>query len=140
MLKPLGSNSIISLLQAVTRQKITVTDPTASPPYQNKFLLAARPEIFIYHFPHLLTVAGVQDQDDTELWLAISEDGVSLLDHTSMQVKKRHPYTAVVTFGGCQEDFMLVVTNEERTSRNSSATEKHLFSTTKPKVTQQRML
>ena len=29
MLKPLGSNSIISLLQAVTRQKITVTDPTA---------------------------------------------------------------------------------------------------------------
>ena len=30
MLKPLGSNSIISLLQAVTRQKITVTDPTIS--------------------------------------------------------------------------------------------------------------
>ncbi|GLH10564.1 Uncharacterized protein GBIM_15497 [Gryllus bimaculatus] len=44
-----------------------------------------------------------------QVWLAVAEDAVTLLDLAAMQPLARYPYGAVVTFGGCQEDFMLVV-------------------------------
>lgn len=74
------------------------------------------------------------NSDSKEIWLAINEDGVSLLDHTTMQVSERYPYPSIVTFGGCQEDFMLVVTSPDRQSTDSITTQKLLFETTKPKI------
>jgi len=72
--------------------------------------------------------------DSKEIWLAINEDGVSLLDHSTMQVSERYPYPSIVTFGGCQEDFMLVVTSPDRQSTDSITTQKLLFKTSKPKI------
>lgn len=63
------------------------------------------------------------DQDETT-WLAVNEDGVSLLDQHSMQLLARYSYDNVVTFGGCQDDFMLVVTSDtssSSTEHNSKA-------------------
>merc|ERR1719242_648721 len=61
----------------------------------------------------LFQVQIVKDDDPSSLiWLAIHEDGVSLLELQSMQPLVRYSYENVVTFGGCQEDFMLVVTSE----------------------------
>jgi hypothetical protein len=65
-----------------------------------------------------------------------------------MQPLARYPYDNVVTFGGCQDDFMLVVTSDttsEPTSRrmlesergsseDSSGTTKLLFNAGKPQV------
>ena len=51
--------------------------------------------------------------------MAISEEGVSVLDQHSMQPLARYPYDNVVTFGGCQEDFMLVITSETDSSNSS---------------------
>ena len=80
------------------------------------------------------------------LWMAISEEGVSVLDQHSMQPLARYPYDNVVTFGGCQEDFMLVITSEtdssnsskkyhqSGSSQDSSGTTKLLFNAGKPQV------
>ena len=75
--------------------------------------------------------------------MAISEEGVSLLDQHSMQPLARYSYDNVVTFGGCQEDFMLVITSEtdstkkyhqSGSSQDSSGTTKLLFNAGKPQV------
>ena len=90
------------------------------------------------------------------VWLAVNEDGVSLLDQHSMQLLARYSYDNVVTFGGCQDDFMLVVTSDSQmaskqpqiaasgkparynhsdraSSEDSSGTTKLLFNARKPK-------
>ena len=79
-----------------------------------------------------------------DLWLAVSEDGISVLDSASMQLQARHTYDSIVTFGGCNEDFMLVVVNEESgraASRGSGSqgpvpgsTLRMLFQMKKPEV------
>ena len=91
------------------------------------------------------------------VWLAVNEDGVSLLDQHSMQLLARYSYDNVVTFGGCQDDFMLVVTSDSQmaseqpqiaasgkpvrynhsdraSSEDSSGTTKLLFNAGKPQV------
>ena len=76
------------------------------------------------------------------VWLAVHEDGISVLDHTSMQFQVRYPYDSIVTFGGCQDDFMLVVTSDQMPASTadrisgdaSSSTVKLLFQTRKPEV------
>jgi len=77
--------------------------------------------------------------DGSELWLAINEEGVSLLSHMSMQVIERFPYQSIVTFGGCQEDFMLVVSSPT-SSGGLPATERLLFSTSKPRILEMTLL
>jgi len=85
------------------------------------------------------------------LWMAINEDGVSLLDQHSMQPLARYSYDNVVTFGGCQEDFMLVTTSETESnnskkyhqsgsSQDSSGTTKLLFNAGKPQILQITLL
>ncbi|XP_050441281.1 uncharacterized protein CG43867 isoform X2 [Adelges cooleyi] len=66
----------------------------------------------------------------TVLWLAVSEDSVSLLELRSMQLIETYLYGQVLTFGGCQDDFMLVIASE------SAIIESHklLFSMSKPKI------
>jgi hypothetical protein len=48
-----------------------------------------------------------------------------------MQSVARVPYSAVVTFGGCQDDLMVVVNNCDI---QGPGTQKMLFSLPKPKV------
>lgn len=66
----------------------------------------------------------------TVVWLAVSEDSVSLLELRSMQLIETYMFGQVLTFGGCQDDFMLVIASD------SAIIESHklLFSLSKPKV------
>merc|ERR1719382_819391 len=67
--------------------------------------------------------------DRSLLWLAINEEGVSVLDHNTMQVTERISYTNIITFGGCQDDFMLVISSPE-----TAESHKLLYETSKPKI------
>lgn len=71
------------------------------------------------------------------VWLAVSEESVTLLDFITMQTLERYPYSVVVTFGGCRDDFMLVVSQSEPEAgrgEGAQVTERLLFSMPKPKV------
>lgn len=66
----------------------------------------------------------------TVVWLAVSEDSITLLELRSMQLIETYMFGQVLTFGGCQDDFMLVIASD------SAIIESHklLFSLSKPKV------
>ncbi|KAL4098215.1 hypothetical protein QTP88_022860 [Uroleucon formosanum] len=66
----------------------------------------------------------------TVVWLAVSEDSISLLELRSMQLIETYMFGQVLTFGGCQDDFMLVIASD------SAIIESHklLFSLSKPKI------
>ena len=78
------------------------------------------------------------------MWLAINEDGLSVLDYQTMQPQHRFGYNSIVTFGGCQDDFMMVVMLspttiyecgvDGRLSDDRSGTLRMLFRTKKPQV------
>lgn len=68
--------------------------------------------------------------DRNTAWLAVAEDSVSVLELTSMAVVSKFAYSSVITFGGCQDDFMLVVGSED----GCGGEEKMLFVMSKPKV------
>ncbi|XP_043931003.1 pleckstrin homology domain-containing family H member 2 [Protopterus annectens] len=65
------------------------------------------------------------------VWLAVHEDGISVLEHSSMRLIITYVYKSLMTFGGCREDFMLVVT---ASNVKDKPTEKHLFALPKPKI------
>ncbi|XP_023332150.1 uncharacterized protein CG43867 [Eurytemora carolleeae] len=66
-------------------------------------------------------------------WLAVTDDGIAVLDPGSLQVVSRYPYSTVVSFGGCGDNFMLVVLVSS-TLNNTNKTNKLIFSTTKVKI------
>ncbi|ELK14747.1 Pleckstrin like proteiny domain-containing family H member 2 [Pteropus alecto] len=67
----------------------------------------------------------------TFLWLAIHEDGLSILEFSSMRLIVSYVYKSLMTFGGFQDDFMVVVNN---THSKDKPTEKLLFAMAKPKI------
>nr|XP_018897764.1 PREDICTED: uncharacterized protein CG43867 isoform X3 [Bemisia tabaci] len=68
------------------------------------------------------------------VWLAVMEDSVSLLELTGMTSVARYSYSRVLTFGGCQDDFMLVVATDNGSSH------KLLFSLSKLKILELTLL
>lgn len=69
------------------------------------------------------------------VWLAVGEDSVSLLELGGMQPLARHAYSSVLTFGGCQDDLMLVVSANE-----GLGSQKLLFALSKPKILEVTLL
>ncbi|KAM9016216.1 pleckstrin homology domain-containing family H member 2 isoform 1-T1 [Ara ararauna] len=69
--------------------------------------------------------------DKSFIWFAVHEDGISILDYRSMRLTVTYTYKSLMTFGGYQDDFMLVVNNAQAKDKS---TEKHLFGMTKPKI------
>ncbi|XP_032733846.1 pleckstrin homology domain-containing family H member 2 isoform X2 [Lontra canadensis] len=67
----------------------------------------------------------------TFMWLAIHEDGLSLLEYNSMRLIVSYVYKSLMTFGGHQDDFMIVINN---THSKDKPTEKLLFAMAKPKI------
>ncbi|XP_060042931.1 pleckstrin homology domain-containing family H member 2 isoform X3 [Erinaceus europaeus] len=65
------------------------------------------------------------------LWLAIHEEGVSILEHSSMRPVVSHSYKSLMTFGGCRDDFMIVISSAHPKDKPP---EKLLFAMAKPKV------
>lgn len=69
------------------------------------------------------------------VWLAVHEDGISVLEHDSIKLLVTHPYRNLLTFGGCKEDFMLVVGHSIGTNASKDKpTEKHLFAMDSSKI------
>ncbi|KAL3212942.1 hypothetical protein MRX96_035768 [Rhipicephalus microplus] len=83
-----------------------------------------------------LFAAKMKSKEQQSLWLAVSEDGISLLDCVTLQPWVQHPYSSVMTFGGCQEDFMLVVCPEA----GEPCTERLLFAMPKAQVLEVTLL
>ncbi|XP_044728527.1 uncharacterized protein CG43867 isoform X4 [Chrysoperla carnea] len=86
-------------------------------------------------FGATLFQAKLKQSEPIMVWLAVAEDSVTLLELATMTVLVRYPYASVVTFGGCQDDFMLVVCPEE-----SEGSQKLLFSLSKPKILELTLL
>ena len=74
---------------------------------------------------------GNSDLENACVWLAVNEDAITLLDVPTMQQVARVPYSSVVTFGGCQDDLMVVVNNCDI---QGPGTQRMLFALAKPKV------
>lgn len=64
------------------------------------------------------------------VWLAVHENGLSILEYTSMRLVVSYTYKCVMTFGGYQEDFMVVISTQSK----DRPTEKLLFAMAKPKI------
>ncbi|KAH8419915.1 hypothetical protein KR009_003841 [Drosophila setifemur] len=63
-------------------------------------------------------------------WLAVAEDALNVLELSTMAPAARYPYSSVMTFGGCQDDFMLVVSHDD----DGGSERKLLFAMSKPKI------
>lgn len=61
------------------------------------------------YFGSALFQAKLRHGDQAIVWLAVAEDALNVLDLSSMAPLARYAYGTVMTFGGCQDDFMLVV-------------------------------
>ncbi|OWK53550.1 Pleckstrin y domain-containing family H member 1 [Lonchura striata] len=72
--------------------------------------------------------------DDCPVWIAVNEDGISILDYSTMHLKVSYSYSSVLTFGGCRDDFMIVVSKMKERSSGKNSTEKLLFTMAIPKV------
>ncbi|XP_055011875.1 LOW QUALITY PROTEIN: pleckstrin homology domain-containing family H member 1 [Boleophthalmus pectinirostris] len=77
--------------------------------------------------------------EQTQVWLAVSEDGLCVLDLT-MHLLVTYPYQCVVTFGGCREDFVLVTTQQKEPGAGKKSVEKLVFTMAKPKILELTLL
>ncbi|XP_024084536.1 uncharacterized protein CG43867 isoform X3 [Cimex lectularius] len=87
------------------------------------------------YFGASLFQAKLKQSEWGMVWVAVAEDSVTLLELDTMQPLARYPYTSVLTFGGCQEDFMLVVNSDE-----GLGSQKLLFALSKPKILELTLL
>ncbi|XP_039096619.1 pleckstrin homology domain-containing family H member 1 isoform X3 [Hyaena hyaena] len=76
----------------------------------------------------------LSSKENALVWIAVNEDGVSILDHNAMHVHVTYPYSSVMTFGGCRDDFMLVIRSIPDQSSGKGHIEKLLFRMAAPKV------
>ncbi|KAG7462638.1 hypothetical protein MATL_G00186960 [Megalops atlanticus] len=80
-------------------------------------------------------------QQGAPVWLAVHENGISVLEYNSMRLLVSHPHKNLMTFGGCRDDFMLVVGQSiGNSAAKDKPTEKHLFSMAKPKILEMTLL
>ncbi|XP_030641946.1 pleckstrin homology domain-containing family H member 1 [Chanos chanos] len=77
--------------------------------------------------------------DQTQVWLAVNEDGLSVLDYT-MHLLITYSYQAVITFGGCRDDFMVVVSHTKDQALGKKTVEKLVFAMAKPKILELTLL
>ncbi|XP_068135812.1 pleckstrin homology domain-containing family H member 2 [Hyperolius riggenbachi] len=64
------------------------------------------------------------------VWLAVHEDGISVLEYNTMRLLLTYSHRSLMTFGGYREDFMLVVNAQTK----DQPTEKLLFAMAKVKI------
>ncbi|XP_066534880.1 pleckstrin homology domain-containing family H member 2 [Hoplias malabaricus] len=74
-------------------------------------------------------------QQKTHVWLAVHEDGLSVLEFNSIKLLVSYSHKDIVTFGGCHEDFMLVVSQSSGSNTlKDKLTEKYLFTMSASKI------
>ncbi|XP_059179825.1 pleckstrin homology domain-containing family H member 2 [Centropristis striata] len=74
-------------------------------------------------------------EQGARVWLAVHEDGISVLEHNSVKPLVSHSYKNLMTFGGCKHDFMLVAGQSK-----DKPTEKHLFAMDASKIRELTLL
>uniref|UniRef100_UPI00398F201D pleckstrin homology domain-containing family H member 2 isoform X2 n=1 Tax=Pristiophorus japonicus TaxID=55135 RepID=UPI00398F201D len=73
--------------------------------------------------------------DTASVWLAVHENGISILEYSSMRLITTYMYKSIMTFGGCRDDFMLVVgKTADGICTKDKPTQKLLFAMSKPKI------
>uniref|UniRef100_A0A0K8SBX6 Pleckstrin y domain-containing family H member 1 n=4 Tax=Lygus hesperus TaxID=30085 RepID=A0A0K8SBX6_LYGHE len=87
------------------------------------------------YFGASLFQAKLKQSEWGMVWVAVAEDCITLLELGTMQPLARYPYASVLTFGGCQDDFMLVVNSDE-----GLGSQKLLFALSKPKILELTLL
>ncbi|KAM6201112.1 pleckstrin homology domain-containing family H member 1 [Rhynchocyon petersi] len=78
--------------------------------------------------------AQMSSKENALVWIAVNEDGVSILDHNTMQVHVTYPYSSVTTFGGYRDDFMIVIRSIPDQSSGKGCIEKLIFRMAAPKI------
>ncbi|CAG0913431.1 unnamed protein product [Notodromas monacha] len=94
-------------------------------------------------FGHGIFLAEVKGYEQMALWIAVGETGIFLLDFVTLKLMVSYEFSNVVTFGGCEDDFMLVVESEsfhQIAVDGSMQTRKLLFSMSKPKILELTLL
>uniref|UniRef100_A0A8C7FZC8 Pleckstrin homology domain containing, family H (with MyTH4 domain) member 1 n=1 Tax=Oncorhynchus kisutch TaxID=8019 RepID=A0A8C7FZC8_ONCKI len=71
--------------------------------------------------------------EQSQVWLAVNEDGLCVLDYT-MHLLVMYSYQSVITFGGCRDDLMVVVSQTKEQGGGKKSVEKLVFAMAKPKV------
>ncbi|XP_031211692.1 pleckstrin homology domain-containing family H member 1 isoform X1 [Mastomys coucha] len=84
--------------------------------------------------------AQLSSKENTLVWIAVNEDGVSILDHRTMQVNITYPYSSVTTFGGCRDDFMLVTRSIPDQNSGKTHIDKLTFRMPAPKITETTLM
>ncbi|KAK3573997.1 hypothetical protein QTP86_034367, partial [Hemibagrus guttatus] len=75
------------------------------------------------------------------VWVAVHEDGLSVLDFTSMKLLVSFSHKNIVTFGGCRQDYVLVVTQSSGSNTaREKPTKKHLFTMSTFKIRELTLL
>ncbi|CAH2090199.1 unnamed protein product [Euphydryas editha] len=81
-------------------------------------------------FGATLFQARIKQPDLSMVWLAVSEEGVTVLELASMAVIGRYALNSIGLFGGLQDDLMMLIDGEDA----SSPVHKMLISLNKPKM------
>ncbi|XP_071491211.1 pleckstrin homology domain-containing family H member 2-like [Diadema antillarum] len=87
------------------------------------------------HFGAYVIPATCKYGKQERVWLTVNESGLSILDFNSLEDKVSYPLASIVTFGGCRDDFMLVVRKQTEDDADFT-TDKLMFDMTKAKVSQ----
>ncbi|XP_042711092.2 pleckstrin homology domain-containing family H member 2 isoform X5 [Chrysemys picta bellii] len=69
--------------------------------------------------------------ESSYVWLVVHEDGISILEYSFLRLIVTYVHKSLMTFGGYQDDFMLVVNNAQSKDKPN---EKLLFAMAKPKI------
>ncbi|KAJ7344725.1 hypothetical protein JRQ81_000675 [Phrynocephalus forsythii] len=77
---------------------------------------------------------------DTPLWIAVNEDGISILEYNTLHLKLAYPYSSILTFGGYHDDFMIVVSPEKERCSGKTRPEKLLFTMESIKIVEATLL
>ncbi|XP_064600082.1 pleckstrin homology domain-containing family H member 1-like isoform X2 [Liolophura sinensis] len=75
-------------------------------------------------------------EKNTCIWLAVHEEGLSVLEYSSMQPMNTYDYKSVITFGGWRDEFMFVLNQliESAPHHYEHRTDRLLFLMPKPQI------
>ncbi|XP_054827182.1 pleckstrin homology domain-containing family H member 1 isoform X2 [Eublepharis macularius] len=90
----------------------------------------------------LFTAKPVQPSPlgDCPLWIAVNEDGISILEYSTMHLKLSYAFSSVLTFGGCHNDFMVVISQVKDRHSGKNTPEKLLFAMEAPVIVEVTLL
>uniref|UniRef100_A0A6Q2ZPG6 Pleckstrin homology, MyTH4 and FERM domain containing H1 n=1 Tax=Esox lucius TaxID=8010 RepID=A0A6Q2ZPG6_ESOLU len=77
--------------------------------------------------------------EQSQVWLAVNEEGLCVLDQT-MHLLATYSYQSVITFGGCRDDLMVVVSQNKEQGGGKKSVEKLVFAMAKPKILELTLL